>query len=69
MRVIRAVAALNSGRLAASRQGARCFSVGYRAGVNTTTQHTSVVGQIGSRRPFSGTRNVRYAALSAAEEA
>ncbi|KAK0753807.1 mitochondrial elongation factor g 1-like protein [Schizothecium vesticola] len=63
MRVIRAVAALNSSRLAASRQGARCFSV------NTTTLHTPAVGQIGSRRPFSGTRNVRYAALSAAEEA
>jgi len=63
MRVIRAVAALNSGRFAASRQGARCFSI------NTTTLHTPAVGQIGSRRPFSGTRNVRYAALSAAEEA
>ncbi|KAK1829473.1 mitochondrial elongation factor g 1-like protein [Podospora conica] len=72
--VIRAVAALNSGRLAASRQGARYLSVGYRAGVNTTTTTTlqtppAVYGQIGSRRPFSGTRHTRYAALTAAEEA
>ena len=70
MRVIRAVAALNSGRLAASRQSVRYFSLGYRAGVDSVCPSPrQTTSQIGACRPFSGTRSPRYAALTAAEEA
>ncbi|KAK5663786.1 hypothetical protein OQA88_4218 [Cercophora sp. LCS_1] len=63
MRVIRAVAALNISRTAASRQGARYFSLGYRVAVDSAR---CPAPQLGNRRQFSATR---YVASSAAEAA
>ncbi|KAK3393561.1 P-loop containing nucleoside triphosphate hydrolase protein [Podospora didyma] len=67
MRVIRAVAALNSGCTVGSRHGVRYFSLGCRIAVNTPSFRAPSF-HLESRRLLSGTMS-RAAAMSAAEAA
>ncbi|KAK0735056.1 elongation factor G, mitochondrial [Lasiosphaeria miniovina] len=70
MRVIRAVATLNSGRTVGPSHGVRYFSLGCRAAINTTSSRVApaLPTLLGNRRHFSIT-NYRTAAISAAEDA
>ncbi|KAK0655658.1 P-loop containing nucleoside triphosphate hydrolase protein [Cercophora newfieldiana] len=70
MRVIRAVASLNGARAAAARQGARYYSIGYRAAVDSACPSPRWTGSsVGARRHFSASPLARYAAANAAEAA